>query len=94
MQLSVRELLSASCQLDPDTDYEIIVYDQCTTTPSVLSSDCFLAVLHTKLCSVFSSVSLLRGNSTSPYLNPGMHDVPLGMLVVPLCALKDAGFAP
>ena len=44
-----------------DVDYELIIYDQCTTQPTLLSSDCFLVVLIEKLVQEFTHVFLLKG---------------------------------
>ena len=41
----MQELLSSSCRIDIDIDYEIIIYDQCTVNPSLLALDCFLVIL-------------------------------------------------
>lgn len=60
-KLSVRELLTANCQVDMDVDYDIIVYDQCTSNPSLLSVDCFLVILVMKLQKEFRNVFLLKG---------------------------------
>ncbi|KAI0228970.1 Dual specificity protein phosphatase 8 [Lamellibrachia satsuma] len=57
----VTELLSQAChhiKLVPRS--RIVVYDQCTSDPLVLSSDCFLSVLLHRLVSVFFSIELLR----------------------------------
>ena len=60
----VTELLSQAChhyKLVPRS--RIIVYDQCTSDPLVLSPDCFLSVLLHKLVSVFFRIELLQGES-------------------------------
>ncbi len=62
-QISVKDLLTQACHLDFDGSFDIIVYDQCTTDPAMLSADCFLMVLLRKLVNVFNSVSLLQGKT-------------------------------
>ncbi|KAK2193171.1 hypothetical protein NP493_14g04059 [Ridgeia piscesae] len=63
-KVMVTELLSQAChhyKLVPRS--RIIVYDQCTSDPLVLSPDCFLSVLLHKLVSVFFRIELLQGES-------------------------------
>ncbi len=57
------DLLAQVCtEVDTsDASQEIIVYDQCTTDPDLLSADCFMMVLLRKLNAVFNHVSLLKG---------------------------------
>ena len=64
-QVSIEDLLAQTCHVEPSPDVHIIVYDQCTTNPSMLSNDCFLTILFKKLCSVFSKVALLKGQYNS-----------------------------
>jgi len=61
LQLCIRELLSSSCHVDIDASYDIIVYDQCTVDPTMLTANCFLSVLLNKLQSVCRTVYLLSG---------------------------------
>ena len=65
MQVSIQDLLAQACQVEPEPDVSIIVYDQCTCNPERLSKDCFLRILFNKLSTVFSNVSLLKGQETS-----------------------------
>ena len=51
----------AGATIPEDPDQEIIVYDQCTSDPNLLSADCFMMVLLKKLYAVFNQVSLLKG---------------------------------
>ena len=60
--MSVKDLLNHSgATVLEDPDQEIIVYDQCTSDPNLLSADCFMMVLLKKLNAVFNQVSLLKG---------------------------------
>jgi hypothetical protein len=71
MQVFIGDLLKLTGEGgEVDTDYEVYVYDQCTTDPSHLPPDCFLLVLLSHLASVYSTVRLIQGNLTyffSPY---------------------------
>ena len=60
-QVCVKDLLSQACVADPQEDYDMIVYDQCTENAGGLAEDCFLMVLLKKLVNIFKSVSLLKG---------------------------------
>ena len=61
LQVSVKDLLAQACVVPDDDSHQIIVYDQCTSDPTPLASDCFLMVLLQKLVTVFKNVALLRG---------------------------------
>ncbi|CAG2112065.1 unnamed protein product [Medioppia subpectinata] len=60
-KITVNELLVHSCQCQIDSSHAVIVYDQQSTDLSILSTDCFVSILLSKLSSVFKSVGLLRG---------------------------------
>ena len=61
LQLCIRELLSSNCQVDVDASSDIVVYDQCTVDPTMLTTDCFLVTLVNKLQTVCRNVYLLNG---------------------------------
>ncbi|XP_060695816.1 dual specificity protein phosphatase 16 isoform X1 [Hemiscyllium ocellatum] len=52
---------SAKQKIAFDDEQDVVVYDQCTQDASAISSDCFLAVLLSKLEKSFNNVSLLIG---------------------------------
>ncbi|XP_077999934.1 uncharacterized protein LOC144452664 [Glandiceps talaboti] len=60
-KVTIRELLSSSCQIDTDDSCEVIVYDQNTQHVSGVQAENFLSVLLSKLSGTFKSVSLLTG---------------------------------
>ncbi|KAL3883629.1 hypothetical protein ACJMK2_029872 [Sinanodonta woodiana] len=60
-KVHIKDLLTQTCQMDADEYSEVIVYDQCTENPSLLTEDNFLIVLLRKLETAFQKVSLLRG---------------------------------
>lgn len=60
-KISINELLMHSCQCEIDNSHNVIVYDQGSIDYSSLPDDSFVAVLLSKLNSVFKSVCLVRG---------------------------------
>ncbi|KAL5010712.1 hypothetical protein ScPMuIL_013017 [Solemya velum] len=55
------DLLNQTCHIDADVYSDIIVYDQCTESPALLTEDNFLVVLLQKLGDAFRTVTLLKG---------------------------------
>ncbi|XP_060083943.1 uncharacterized protein LOC132563208 [Ylistrum balloti] len=62
-KVHIKEFLTQTCHIDIEEYSDVIVYDQCTELPALLTSDNFLIVLLRKLmtCSLFKSVALLKG---------------------------------
>ncbi|RVE56674.1 hypothetical protein OJAV_G00222980 [Oryzias javanicus] len=74
-KVQITELLqhSAKKELDLQELQEVVVYDQSSSDPAALGSDCFLSVLLLKLERSFTSVHLLSGGfSTFSHLFPGL----------------------
>ncbi|XP_055889849.1 serine-rich adhesin for platelets-like isoform X1 [Biomphalaria glabrata] len=60
-KVHVMDLLNQACNVDVDSSWDVIVYDQCTEDPSQLTSDNFVQVLLNKLSTTFNSVAFLKG---------------------------------
>ncbi|KAG1664960.1 Dual specificity protein phosphatase 16 [Nymphon striatum] len=60
-KLTIKELLSHTCQCEADDSCDVIVYDQSSSHTSNVPVDSFLHVLLRKLVPVFRSVNLVRG---------------------------------
>lgn len=62
-KVHIKEFLTQTCHIDIEEYSDVIVYDQCTELPALLTNDNFLIVLLRKLmtCSLFKSVALLKG---------------------------------
>ncbi|XP_048765244.2 mucin-17-like isoform X4 [Ostrea edulis] len=59
----IGDLVTQTCHIDIEEYSDVIVYDQCTESPELLTADNFLSILLCKLvmCTTFNSVSLLKG---------------------------------
>ncbi|XP_061176236.1 uncharacterized protein LOC133185179 isoform X3 [Saccostrea echinata] len=62
-KVHIRDLVTQTCHIDLEEYSDVIVYDQCTESPELLTPDNFLSILLRKLvmCTTFNSVSLLKG---------------------------------
>lgn len=60
-KVHIKDLLTQTCHVDIEEFCDVIVYDQCTEEPALLTEDNFLVILLQKLSSAFKSVILLKG---------------------------------
>ncbi|GFR86184.1 dual specificity protein phosphatase 8 [Elysia marginata] len=62
-KVHVLDLLHQTCNIGADETWDVVVYDQCTEDPSLLTPDNFVQVLLHKLSTTFNSVAFLKGNA-------------------------------
>ncbi|GFN75526.1 dual specificity protein phosphatase 8 [Plakobranchus ocellatus] len=60
-KVHVLDLLHQTCNVGADETWDVVVYDQCTEDPSLLTPDNFVQVLLHKLSTTFNSVAFLKG---------------------------------
>ncbi|RUS91813.1 hypothetical protein EGW08_000384 [Elysia chlorotica] len=60
-KVHVLDLLHQTCNIGADESWDVVVYDQCTEDPSLLTPDNFVQVLLHKLSTTFNSVAFLKG---------------------------------
>nr|XP_022291637.1 uncharacterized protein LOC111102970 isoform X2 [Crassostrea virginica] len=102
-KVQIGDLLTQTCHIDVEEYSDVIVYDQCTESPDLLSADNFLFILLRKLtmCTTFNSVSLLKGGylafqATHPALcenkaSAGYKCTPLTSLSQPCMPVANIG---
>ncbi|KAL4233777.1 Dual specificity protein phosphatase 16 [Mactra antiquata] len=60
-KVHIKDFLTQTCHIDIDEFLDVIVYDQCTECPEILTEDNFLCVLLSKLSTAFTRVAILKG---------------------------------
>lgn len=60
-KVPISEFLSSTCHVDAERDHEIVLCDQCTSTPDVLADDNLVVILARRCQDAFRRVRLLVG---------------------------------